>query len=271
MVENHQWMRLPGNCVPTRQAGTWPPGLRCSGPWKGAMHPAPTGPTPLPTSMEQMPEPGPVCAILSSDPVHLRHWNERRALFWKQRQQEQGAVVFLGDSITALWNDLPGRFPGIAIANRGIGSDATAGARFRLQEDVLDLAPRGVVLLLGTNDLAMNASAAATASGLEAILDRLVLRGKPIPTIIGTILPRSDVLIAKQTQELNLAVRAIAARRGLALADLHPALCDQQGGMLQSCFLDGAHPNASGYDRMHAVLAPLVGRQWGMVVQHQHG
>lgn len=41
-------------------------------------------------------------------------WNERRAAWAKSVQQDQKAVVFLGDSITQGWGDhLQGAFPGI--------------------------------------------------------------------------------------------------------------------------------------------------------------
>jgi lysophospholipase L1-like esterase len=222
------------------------------------------GPTPLPLCMDQMPVPGPVCAILSTHPQPLQNWNERRAYFWSRREIDRETVVFIGDSITELWVDLPSRFPGIPIANRGIGSDSTAGVRFRLKEDVLDLKPRGVVLLLGTNDLAMAATAESTASGLEAILDQLFIHGHAIPVIIGNILPRTDVKISVQTSDLNRMIGLIAENRSLRFVDMHAALCD--GSRIRNeCFLDGAHPNHQGYERMYAALAPAMQVVWTVV------
>ncbi len=213
--------------------------------------------------MAAMPVPGPVCAILSSDPFQLQHWNDCRARHWRLRESERGALVFLGDSITEQWKELQNSFTGITIANRGIGSDATAGVRFRLQEDVLDLQPRGVVLLLGTNDLAMQASAEATLDGITAILDRLVLQGRPIPVVLASILPRNDIDVRDRTGPLNRGLAAIAKQRHLGFADLHPALCGPDGSIRLECFSDGAHPNELGHACMHAVLAPLVQARWG--------
>src|SRR5665213_1390667 len=81
-------------------------------------------------------------------------WAERRSKWAKDAQQDQGALVFLGDSITQGWGDnLDGSFPGVKLANRGISGDTTRGVLFRMKEDVLGLHPGGVVILIGTNDL----------------------------------------------------------------------------------------------------------------------
>ena len=50
-------------------------------------------------------------------------------------------------------------FPGVKIANRGISGDTTRGVLIRLQDDVLALNPKAVVLLIGTNDLEEDADA----------------------------------------------------------------------------------------------------------------
>ena len=45
-------------------------------------------------------------------------WNQRRGSWHHRTEQDQGAVVFLGDSITHGWQDLPNLFPELKIANR---------------------------------------------------------------------------------------------------------------------------------------------------------
>ena len=80
-------------------------------------------------------------------------WLEKRQGWAKQVQADQDALVFYGDSITQGWGDIGKAFPGIKCANRGISGDTTRGLLVRLQGDVLSLNPKGVVLLIGTNDL----------------------------------------------------------------------------------------------------------------------
>ena len=89
-------------------------------------------------------------------------------------QQDEGAVVFLGDSITQGWgDDLGGAFPGMKVANRGISGDTTRGVLIRLKDDVLALKPAAVVLLIGTNDLAEKAEPETIAGNLKLILAEL--------------------------------------------------------------------------------------------------
>ncbi len=81
-------------------------------------------------------------------------WMQRRSLWADRTEQDQQALVFLGDSITQGWGDDMGQsFPGVKVANRGISGDTTRGMLIRLEQDVLSLDPSGVVLLMGTNDL----------------------------------------------------------------------------------------------------------------------
>src|SRR5262245_38043458 len=70
-------------------------------------------------------------------------WLDRRTAWAARVQQDQGALVFLGDSITQGWSDQGSFFPGLKLANRGISGDTTRGVLIRLQEDVIALKPRG--------------------------------------------------------------------------------------------------------------------------------
>src|SRR5688572_801771 len=55
-------------------------------------------------------------------------WTDRRSAWAKRVEQDQNALVFLGDSITQGWGDRIGtNFSGIKIANRGISGDTTRG------------------------------------------------------------------------------------------------------------------------------------------------
>src|ERR1044071_8775667 len=67
-------------------------------------------------------------------------------------------VVFMGDSITDGW-DSPnngGFFPGKPYVNRGISGQTTPQMLIRFRRDVIELKPKVVVILAGTNDIAGN-------------------------------------------------------------------------------------------------------------------
>ena len=67
----------------------------------------------------------------------------------------ENRVVFYGDSITDIWH-LDQYFPGKLYVNRGIGGQTTPQMLVRFRQDVIDLHPKVLVILAGTNDIAGN-------------------------------------------------------------------------------------------------------------------
>ncbi len=109
----------------------------------------------LPATDEGLPGAGPVRRA----DWFVDLWQKRRSAFASRADQERGAVVFLGDSITQGWDDdFRGALAGMKLANRGISGDTTRGMLIRLSEDVLELDPACVVMLMGTNDIEMGAT-----------------------------------------------------------------------------------------------------------------
>src|SRR2546428_9430004 len=77
------------------------------------------GPTPFPDPKNEAAWPG-------KGPIRVFGWmTDNRKWFWSQREKDQGAVVFAGDSLTGNWNAklMAQSFPGLKVANRGIGGD----------------------------------------------------------------------------------------------------------------------------------------------------
>src|SRR2546423_10977107 len=119
-------------------------------------------------------------------------WMQRRSAWHKRMEQDQKALVFLGDSITQGWgDDLGGNFPGVKVANRGISGDTTRGVLIRLQEDVLALHPSGVVILIGTNDLEEGADPETIAGNLKLILAELKRSSPRLPLVLCQVFPSS--------------------------------------------------------------------------------
>ncbi|MEC9032847.1 MAG: GDSL-type esterase/lipase family protein, partial [Planctomycetota bacterium] len=119
-------------------------------------------------------------------------WLNKRAGWAKRAEQDQGALVFIGDSITQGWGDsMGGSFPGVKVANRGISGDTTRGVLIRLQEDVLALKPSGVVILIGTNDLEEKASPGVIAGNLKLIIAALKKHNAKMPIILCNTFPSS--------------------------------------------------------------------------------
>ncbi len=86
--------------------------------------------------------------------------------------KSEDRVVFLGDSITDSWN-LGEYFPGRPYVNRGISGQTTPQMLIRFRPDVINLKPKVVVILAGTNDISGN-TGPTTLEAIEGNLASMV-------------------------------------------------------------------------------------------------
>jgi lysophospholipase L1-like esterase len=180
-------------------------------------------------------------------------------------------VVFFGDSITDNWSkpEYGGFFPGRPYVNRGIGGQTTAQMLLRFRADVLELSPRAVVLLAGTNDIAGNAGPVTPSQiqdNLASMAELARLHG--VRVVLASLLPVSDDKLDANGQpvtrtrqrppatlrELNAWLSGYAAQNGHVYLDYFSATADASGLLRPELNDDGLHPNARGY----AVMAPLA-------------
>jgi len=199
---------------------------------------AATGPTPYPTNNAAWPGKGVIRKFGWMD--------DNRKWFWTQREKDQGAVVFAGDSLTGGWKDLAKDFSGLKVANRGIGGDTSRGLLFRFQEDVLDLHPKAIVILIGINDLTARGKPADATSNIADMLTLVHKQSPSLPVILCT-LPPTDNPKAPVMQADRLAVNA--GITALAQEDRHIGFCDVYRAMANA---DGS-PNLDffGPDKLH--------------------
>ena len=189
-------------------------------------------------------------------------WSERRSNWAQHVQQDQGAIVFLGDSITQLWgDDLGGSFPGMKVANRGISGDTTRGVLIRLDEDVLPLHPAAVVLLIGTNDLEEKADPETIAANLKLIIAALEKADPKMPIILCQVFPSSETKHrpAEQIKRINQLYAAdVKGDPQVTLIETWPLFATAAGDAMPDEFPDLLHPNKAGYAKWAAALHPLL-------------
>jgi lysophospholipase L1-like esterase len=189
-------------------------------------------------------------------------WSDRRSAWARRVEQDHGAFVFLGDSITQNWgDDLGGNFPGVKVANRGISGDTTRGVLIRLDEDVLALDPSGVVLLIGTNDLEDNADPETAAANLKLIIARLKARNPKMPIILCQVFPSSETKNrpADKIRTVNrLYAAAVKGDAQVTLIETWPLFANAQGDAKLEEFPDLLHPNKTGYAKWAAALHPIL-------------
>jgi lysophospholipase L1-like esterase len=176
-------------------------------------------------------------------------------------------VVFYGDSITDAWGRRRGDetkfFPGMPYINRGISGQTTAQMLVRFRQDVVDLKPKVVVILAGTNDIAGNTGL----STLKMIEDNFqsmdeIAKANHIEVILSSVLPVSDypwrrgLHPADKVRALNAWLKHYAAMHGDIYLDYYSAMTNAEGGLDARLASDGVHPTPAGY----AIMAPLAER-----------
>jgi lysophospholipase L1-like esterase len=177
----------------------------------------------------------------------------------------ENRVVFFGDSITDGWH-LDEYFPGKPYINRGIGGQTTPQMLIRFHQDVIDLHPKVVVILAGTNDIAGNtgpmrledieadyASLAdiARANGIRVVFSSVLPVHNYTPQSVNMYAGRSPAKIV----ELNRWLKAyVAEHSGCIYLDYFSAMVDDKGLLKRDLAEDGLHPNSAGYK----IMAPLA-------------
>jgi lysophospholipase L1-like esterase len=176
----------------------------------------------------------------------------------------ENRVVFFGDSITDIWK-LEDNFPGKPYVNRGIGGQTTPQMLVRFRQDVIDLQPKVLVILAGTNDIAGNTGPMRN-EDIEANFASFaeLARVHGIKVVYSSILPvhnyteRSKDFFAQRPMSriltLNDWLKKYCAENKIVYLDYFSALVDDKGMLKKDLADDGLHPNAAGYK----IMAPLA-------------
>ena len=175
----------------------------------------------------------------------------------------ESRVVFLGDSITDGWK-LADYFPGKPYVNRGISGQTTPQMLIRMRPDVIELHPKVVLLLAGTNDIAGN-TGAMTVEQIEENYASMAELAKQngIKFVFASVLPVHDKgargpqtprRSPDQIKELNTWLKRYCAENKLVYLDYYSHMLGDDGMLRTELAADGLHPNADGYK----IMAPLA-------------
>ena len=175
----------------------------------------------------------------------------------------ENRVVYMGDSITEGWHfeGPEGTFAGKPYINRGISGQTSPQMVLRFRQDVIDLQPKVVVILAGTNDIAENTGPMTleqTEDNLRSMAD--LASFNHIKVVLCSVLPAYDfpwhrgLNPAPKIDQLNEWIKSYAADKGYVYVDYHSAMKDPRDGLPSTLSKDGVHPTSAGY----AIMAPLA-------------
>ena len=177
-------------------------------------------------------------------------------------------VVFMGNSITDNWayfhHDF---FSNHNFCGRGISGQTSAQMLVRFNDDVIDLHPKAVVIMAGTNDVAHNeywVSPERVVDNIVAMCNQAQANG--IVPIISSIPPCSEFPWRKEIEnpgqtivDINKSLKAYANANGIIYLDYHSALADENLGLPKTLSEDGCHPNPDTYFIMEDLVLEAIG------------
>ena len=166
-------------------------------------------------------------------------------------------VVFIGDSITEGWVTADPQLFTDGVIGRGISGQTSPQILLRFFQDVIDLRPRVVHIMAGTNDIAGNTGPTTEQTfenNIAAMVD--LARAHHIQVALASILPASSFSWipgfrpAATIKDLNSWLRSYARKSHIRYVDYYAVLTDTEGGFKAELSDDGVHPNRDGYAAM---------------------
>ena len=176
-------------------------------------------------------------------------------------------AVFMGDSITDGWFGSRRQFFNENnYVGRGISGQVTTQMLARFQRDVVDLHPKIVLILAGTNDIAMNQGDITLeniAGNIQSMCE--IARAHKIKPVICSILPAAQYRWRPQIEnvgdkiiEVNKMLQDYAKKNKIAYLDYHSAMVDENKGLPKNLSGDGVHPTGEGYKIMEELAKPFI-------------
>ncbi len=175
-------------------------------------------------------------------------------------------AVFMGDSITDAWARVrPEFFAKNNFVGRGISGQVTSQMLVRFRRDVVDLHPKTVFILAGTNDVARNAGYISEENIAGNIISMCeIAKANGIEPIICSILPaaqykwRPAVKSVRPIKQINATLKDYAQKNSIKYLDYYSALADENCGLSPERAKDGVHPTPACYAEMEKMVLDIL-------------
>jgi beta-glucosidase len=205
-----------------------------------------------------------------ADWLPKREWLKRHQAFLAQRDATPVDLLFVGDSITEGWlgdgrDAWDHHFAPLNPLNLGIGGDETQHVLWRLDHGEVDgLAPKLVVLLIGTNNLGGSGhTPRETAAGVAAVVAGLRAKLPTSPILLLAVLPRdrepTDPL-RQAVVELNHLLAPLADGIHVHYLDVGPIFLTPAGVIPYAVMPDYLHLSPAAYAAWADAIVPTIRR-----------
>lgn len=176
-------------------------------------------------------------------------------------------TVFMGDSITEGWFSTdPSFFTKHNFVGRGISGQVTSQMLLRFRDDVINLKPKRVIILAGTNDIAENQGPISLDKVFGNIVSMVELaQANDIKVVLCSLLPayefgwRKNMYPAEKVIAINMMIESYAKKHNIPYVDYHSEMKDSRNGLDKIYTEDEIHPTAKGYEKMESILIKKLG------------
>lgn len=218
-----------------------------------------------------------VATIAVAQTEEAADWLEtHRELNELSEKKKDAQVVFVGDSITEMWErDEAGKptwkknWAPLKAANFGLHGDRTEHVLWRLEHGNMDgLSPKVIVVLIGTNNTGQQfepggyqCTARQTADGIGAILAKLKTKCPNAKILLLGILPRGEEdtdPARKQNEATNALIAPMADGKTVYYLDIGKRFLKPNGDGNVAVQPDMLHLSAKGYQIFADAIFPTV-------------
>jgi beta-glucosidase len=205
-------------------------------------------------------------------------WTKRHESFNERVKQGKVDLIFIGDSITAgwenagkkVWDEFYGKRNAV---NLGIGGDRTQHVLWRLDHGNIDgINPKLAVLMIGTNNSGTNTSE-QIAEGVKLIVEKLREKLPSTKVLVLGIFPRgANVDASKNKTEKGLTddknrkvnegandiIQKLADNKNVFYLDIGPKFLEPDGTLSRETMPDLLHLNEKSYRIWAESIEPKV-------------
>ena len=197
------------------------------------------------------------------DWAHLKKYEKENEQL--KKINEPNRVVFMGNSITEGWSNFDKNFfINNPFVNRGIGGQTSPQMLVRFKPDVVNLNPKAVVIMAGTNDIAGNTGPILLENTADNIISMAeIAKANNIKVYICSTLPAIDFLWspglepAPKVIKLNTILKDYCTKNNITYVDYYSSMVDDEGGLKVPEYTaanDLVHPNLAGYKVMEKII-----------------
>lgn len=145
--------------------------------------------------------------------------------------------------------------PGWEVLNHGVNRERSDQIRARFERDVIDAAPKVVVIIAGVNDIYQGRPVAHITAQLQDMYERAAAAG--IRVVAGSIIPY-DTATPDQNARMREVNDWIRKQPGVVFVDTRASVSAPGDPDKLFDSPDGLHPTAGGYRRMAEAIAPVL-------------